>query len=510
MGGELGPRPGHRDGVRGPDSVIPGIRNGSLFVGVQPMRSAPERAEELYHSTDSTPPHSYLAFYRWVDEVFGADVVLPRGHPRHPGVATGQGDRPVLRLLRRHLHRRGAPPLHLQHQHPGGGDAGQAPLLRLHTRPPDPLHGRRGHLRRPHRFWTRPSTATITPARPGLPRRPHCWSGIFTLAEELEVTADLQMGAGAIWEAEPEDGVARLHRWMSRIKTSLVRDGLHIYGQPPEGERFDHLARALVRVPNGAVPALEDSILLAQGWAPEELRAAPERLYPDGRTALRIVDGAIATARRLFARLSAEGYRPEAAAELLGGGGLSGGHHPAGAGAGLCLHPGGAPAAPNHGRAGSAAGGGGGALCPALARRQSLPGECPHPAHGPELLRHRPRRRTQPGGMDGGTGAGGAGGRRLPGPEGGTLAGECSDCGLLRRVHENQRRGHRRGVRPDGGAPPLSGPDGQGGGGGAHPPGGAGPPPHRRGAAHQRPVPGHLPQRGGAGGAGGAGRGRPG
>ncbi|MFQ9915680.1 MAG: cobaltochelatase subunit CobN [Flavonifractor plautii] len=30
------------------------------------------------------------------------------------------------------------------------------------------------------------------------------------------------------------------------------------------------------------------------------------------------------------------------------------------------------------------------------------------------------------------------------------------------------------------------------------------------GAAHQRPVPGHLPQRGGAGGAGGAGRGRPG
>ena len=75
----------------------------------------------------------------------------PRRHPRHPGVATGQGDRPVLRLLRRHLHRRGAPPLHIQHQHPGGGDAGQAPLLRLHTRPPDPLHGRRGHLRRPHR-----------------------------------------------------------------------------------------------------------------------------------------------------------------------------------------------------------------------------------------------------------------------------------------------------------------------------------------------------------------------
>ena len=73
-----GPAPGTVM-VSGGQIVIPGIRNGSLFVGVQPMRSAPERAEELYHSTDSTPPHSYLAFYRWVDEVFGADVVLHVG-----------------------------------------------------------------------------------------------------------------------------------------------------------------------------------------------------------------------------------------------------------------------------------------------------------------------------------------------------------------------------------------------------------------------------------------------
>lgn len=34
---------------------------------------------------------------------------------------------------------------------------------------------------------------------------------IFTLAEELEVTADLQMERADL-EAEPEDGVARLHR----------------------------------------------------------------------------------------------------------------------------------------------------------------------------------------------------------------------------------------------------------------------------------------------------------
>ena len=210
--------------------------------------------------------------------------------------------------------------------------------------------------------------------------------------------------------------MARLHRWVSRIKTSLVRDGLHIYGQPPEGERFDHLARALVRVPNGAVPALEDSILLAQGWARGAAGRAG-RLYPDGRTALRIVDGAIATARRLVARLSAEGYRPEAAAELLAEEGFPGDTTPLARVLDfVCTQ-----AAPGCAKPRTSW------ICCWRGWRGALsrpcpeavpPGECPHPAHGPELLRHRPRRRTQPGGMDGGTGAGGAGGRRLPGPEG--------------------------------------------------------------------------------------------
>ena len=309
-----GPAPGTVM-VSGGQIVIPGIRNGSLFVGVQPMRSAPERAEELYHSTDSTPPHSYLAFYRWVDEVFGADVVLHVGTHgtlewlpgKEIGLSSGCfgdiciGGVPHLYIYNISILGEGMQAKRrsyaciLDHLIPSMDDADTyGGLTDLDEAIDGYYHARQ--------------------ARPA--QVPALLERIFTLAEELEVTADLQMERADL-EAEPEDGVARLHRWMSRIKTSLVRDGLHIYGQPPEGERFDHLARALVRVPNGAVPALEDSILLAQGWAPEELRAAPERLYPDGRTALRIVDGAIATARRLFARLSAEGYRPEAAAELL-------------------------------------------------------------------------------------------------------------------------------------------------------------------------------------------------
>ena len=149
-GEELGPRPGHRDGVRGPDRHPRYPKRQPLCGGAAHALGAGAGGGALpQHRQYPAPllPGLLPLGGRGVRGGRGA----PRGHPRHPGVATGQGDRPVLRLLRRHLHRRGAPPLHLQHQHPGGGDAGQAPLLRLHTRPPDPLHGRRGHLRRPHR-----------------------------------------------------------------------------------------------------------------------------------------------------------------------------------------------------------------------------------------------------------------------------------------------------------------------------------------------------------------------
>ena len=357
-----GPAPGTVM-VSGSQIVIPGIRNGSLFVGVQPMRSAPERAEELYHSTDSTPPHSYLAFYRWVDEVFGADVVLHVGTHgtlewlpgKEIGLSSGCfGDICIG----------GMPHLYIYNISILGGDAGQAPLLRLHTRPPDPsmddadTYGGLTDLDEAidgyyHARQARPAQV------PALLER------IFTLAEELEVTTDLQLERADL-EAEPEEGVARLHRWVSRIKTSLVRDGLHIYGQPPEGSASTTWPEPWCGYQTAPCPPWRTAYCWPRGGRPRSCGPRRSGSYPDGRTALRIVDGAIATARRLLARLSAEGLPAGGCGGAPGGGGLSGRHHPLARVLDFVCTQAAPPAAPNHGRAGSAAGGGGGALCPAL------------------------------------------------------------------------------------------------------------------------------------------------
>ncbi len=75
-----GEAPGNINVVDG-DFVIPGIVLGNVFIGVQPPRGGHERIRDskVYHSKDLPPHHQYLAFYYWIRDVFGADVVVHLG-----------------------------------------------------------------------------------------------------------------------------------------------------------------------------------------------------------------------------------------------------------------------------------------------------------------------------------------------------------------------------------------------------------------------------------------------
>lgn len=301
--------------VSGGKIIIPGILNGNLFIGLQPMRSTPEKAEELYHSTDTTPPHSYLAFYRWVDEVFGADAVIHVGTHgtlewlpgKEVGLCSGSypdiciGGVPNLYIYNINVLGEGLQAKRrsyaciLDHMIPSMDESDTYGALTELDEAIDAYY---------HAVQASPEQLGGIAAH------------ILDLAEAQELLTDLKTTRDEM-EADLENGIARLHRWVDKIKTSVVRDGLHIYAQPPEGKLRDQLARLLVRIPNGSVPALNDSILIAQGRDPEALRREPERLYPDGRTAMRIQNDAITAARDLIERLSAADYDPDAVAGIL-------------------------------------------------------------------------------------------------------------------------------------------------------------------------------------------------
>lgn len=59
--------------------IIPGVRNGNIFIGFQPNRGFHEQAETLYHSTEIVMPHQYLAYYRWLKDVFGTQAIIHMG-----------------------------------------------------------------------------------------------------------------------------------------------------------------------------------------------------------------------------------------------------------------------------------------------------------------------------------------------------------------------------------------------------------------------------------------------
>lgn len=56
-----------------------GILNGNVFLTIQPPRGYLENIDKIYHDMYLSPPHHYLAQYRWIRDVFKAHVVMHVG-----------------------------------------------------------------------------------------------------------------------------------------------------------------------------------------------------------------------------------------------------------------------------------------------------------------------------------------------------------------------------------------------------------------------------------------------
>lgn len=294
--------------------LIPGLLDGNVFIGLQPSRAFGEKADQLYHSTDSTPPYSYIAYYRWLEECFGANAVchigthgslewlpgkevglsrdcypdvclesLPHVYPYHIGI-TGEG----IQAKRRSW------AVIVDHMPPSLDEAETYEGLAVIDEVLKEYH--QAKLARPAQV-------------PKLERR------IFDLAAENKLTEDLRLTEEQ-FAANPAGAVERIHLWLGELKNSAVKDGLHIFGQIPQGKLYDNLLRALVRVRNGNIHSLNDGILTAQGYDPEAVRDRPIADF-GGVSGLGALDGAVAAARRIMARLAETHYSAAAVPEAV-------------------------------------------------------------------------------------------------------------------------------------------------------------------------------------------------
>ena len=73
--------------------VFSGLDLGNVLVAIQPPRGFGDDPVAVYHSPDLPPAHHYLAFYRWLDEGWGADAVVHLGKHGTLEWLPGQGAR---------------------------------------------------------------------------------------------------------------------------------------------------------------------------------------------------------------------------------------------------------------------------------------------------------------------------------------------------------------------------------------------------------------------------------
>ncbi|MEA5577325.1 cobaltochelatase subunit CobN [Anabaena sp. UHCC 0451] len=232
---------------------IAGIQFGNVFVGVQPSRGYENDPSLNYHAPDLEPTHHYLAFYYWVREkyssCFGADAIVHVG--KHGNLEWLPGKSVALSNTCYPEVAFGAMP-HLYPfivNDPGEGSQAkrraQAVIID-HLTPPMTRAELYGALQQVENLIDEYYEAeSLDPSR--LPT-------IRDRIQELVIKENLYKDLG-ITDAKDivnfESLILNsLDGYLCELKEAQIRDGLHIFGQVPQGRQLRDLIVAIARIPN--------------------------------------------------------------------------------------------------------------------------------------------------------------------------------------------------------------------------------------------------------------------
>ena len=260
---DWGEAPGSLFEVDG-DLVMPGLVNGNILLAVQPARGMLEKADEVYHSEDLVIPHNYLAYYRWIRDVFKADAVVHMGthgtlewlpgkslalcgecYPDivlddmvnvYPYLMSNPGEGMQAKRRSRAVLIGHLPPALTR---AGGYDV----LESLDNELQSYFHAvQGGSTSKGGQLLTR----------------------IHHMVKDAGLLCDLGLPEDVSTQGL-EEHLQRLYDYLSEVKDSLIKDGLHVFGAPPPQERMDEMVYALTRLANGPVPSLRRSVAEAKG-----------------------------------------------------------------------------------------------------------------------------------------------------------------------------------------------------------------------------------------------------
>ena len=231
--------------------LVPGTMNGNMFMTVQPARQYGMDPARAYHDPSIAPTHQYLAFYYWLREVFKADAVIHLGTHGNlewlPGKATGLdrssysdialGSLPNIYPYLMTISGEGV----IAKRRSSACLIGYLPAPVAEAGAFDELAELEKMADEYSHFQKQDSEQAAE-----LEKK------IIELAHETKLDESI-----AYDETKPfTDYLAELHAYIEELQDSEIHVGLHVLGQPPEGDILIGEVMHLLRLSNGPVPSL--------------------------------------------------------------------------------------------------------------------------------------------------------------------------------------------------------------------------------------------------------------
>jgi cobaltochelatase CobN len=236
-------RPGRVDCGR---FAIPGFWSGNVAVLIQPARGYNLDPKATYHDPALVPPHSYFASYAWLADIFRADAVIDLG--KHgtlewlPGKALALSSECFPEAVL-------GPMPHLYPfivNDPGEGSQAkrrsQAVIID-HLTPPLTRAGSYGPQAELERLIDEYYEAIRGDSRRVAPLA----AEILERARAAGIDRDCGIAA---FEELPR-ALQKLDGFLCELKELQIRDGLHVLGESPRGDRLDGLLLAIARSRRG-------------------------------------------------------------------------------------------------------------------------------------------------------------------------------------------------------------------------------------------------------------------
>ncbi len=257
--------------------VIPGIINGNIYIGFQPLRGWAEQMEAVYHDPVIPCPHQYIEFYRWLKNDFKTNVVFHIGTHGTlewlPGRAHGLSSKCFPDLVLD-----GIPHVYpYVIDDPGEGvqcKRRSEAVLIGHMCPTMTRAGGYDDISaidRPLQEYFKAKSSLTGD------RKEAVLNEILESIRKVDMSKDLNI-PDDIAPSELESRLEDIHDYIMDIKDAMIRDGLHILGRPPSGERMDEMIYGIMRMRNGDVPSLRGSFYHSRGYDLEALLDSPSSL----------------------------------------------------------------------------------------------------------------------------------------------------------------------------------------------------------------------------------------